>query len=119
MGEIEIGGKGLAEVNLTIPQGTSLTLNVYHTDSNGNPIDHTGSTFAMAFQTKDRKTTIDLSSCVTGTSTKCVAAIRGSMTATLDITTYNWDLIATMSTGDVVRLAYGKATIVDTQALDT
>ena len=47
---MDIGGKGLEEVNLTIPQGTSLTFTVIHKDDQGQVIDHSGSTAAMALQ---------------------------------------------------------------------
>lgn len=46
---MEIGSKGLQEVNLTIPQGTSLTFNITHKDEEEHVVDHSQSTARMAF----------------------------------------------------------------------
>lgn len=115
---MDIGSKGLAEVNLTIPQGTSLEFDITHTDEGGNAVDHTGSTIAMAFQTRDGKVTRDLSACCTGTSTGVSVAIPASATGDLPLGKMVWDLIATMTSGDVVRVCYGSVSVVDTYALD-
>lgn len=115
---VEIGGKGLAEVNLTIPQGTSLAFTIVHKDEEGNVIDHSQSTVAMAFQSKDGATTYDLSRYCTGTSEGIGAAIPASATEALPKGKLVWDMIVEMQGGATLRLAYGAVSVVDTYALD-
>lgn len=114
----EIGSKGLAEVNLVIPQGTSLPFDIAHTDKDGNPVDHTQSDVKMAFQSKDKATTTDLSEHCTGTETGVHVAIPASVSAALPVGKLVWDMIVTTSAGDAIRMAYGSVSIVDTYALD-
>ena len=115
---MEIGSKGLAEVNLTIPQDTSLTFDVVHEDDEGNVIDHSHSTIHMALQTKDKSTTYDMDSCCAGDADKIRVTIPASLTVDLPLGKLNWDMIVTTSLGEQVRACYGVATIVDTYALD-
>lgn len=115
---MDIGGKGLEEVNLTIPQGTSLTFTVIHKDDQGQVIDHSGSTAAMALQTKDKKSTHDMDACCTCAESGIYVSLPASATDALPLGKYNWDLIVTQSNGAVVRLCYGIAQVVDTYALD-
>lgn len=115
---MEIGSKGLAEVNLVIPQGTSLTFDVAHEDSEGNPVDHSQSSARMAFQSKDKSATVDLSACCTCTSTGVTVSIPASATKELSVGKMVWDLIVTTSAGDAFRMAYGSVSVVDTYALD-
>ena len=115
---MEIGSKGLVEINLTIPQGTSLTFDVAHKDDSGQPVSHVGSTFHMEFQSKDGKSQVDLSSCCTGTEVGVTVTIPASATSELKVGKMLWDLIADMTSGEVVRLAYGGVSIIDTYALD-
>ena len=82
---MEIGSKGLMEANLIIPQGTSLTFTITHKDLNKQVIDHTQSSFHMAFQTKTKKTHIDLSSCCTGNESGVTVTIPASITSNMDI----------------------------------
>lgn len=77
---MEIGSRGLTEANLIIPQGTSLTFTITHKGLDGQVIDHTQSSFHMAFQTKDKKTHINLSSCCTGNESGVVVTIPASVT---------------------------------------
>lgn len=115
---IEIGAKGLSEVNLTIPQGTSLTFTVAHKDEEGEAVDHSGSTARMAFQTKDKSTTIDLSEyCACGAEGVTVN-IPPSVTSALSVGKMMWDMIVTTDQGEALRMAYGGVAIVDTYALD-
>lgn len=114
---MDIGAKGLSEVNLTIPQNTSLTFTIVHTDSEGNVIDHSESIANMAFQSKDRKTFVDLDSCVTCSATEITVSIPPSATANLPIGKLNWDLIITTIV-DQIRLCYGIVNIIDTYAMD-
>lgn len=114
---MDIGAKGLSEVNLTIPQNTSLTFTVVHKDAEGHVIDHSESTANMAFQSKDKKIFVDLDSCVTCGAEDITIAIPPSATANLQTGKLNWDLIIT-TTAEQIRLCYGIVNIVDTYALD-
>ena len=113
----EIGSKGLAEVNLVIPQGTSLGFTVTHTDEQGEPVDHTGSTCHMAFQKKGSDT-IDVSQCCAPMDGAISVNITSDVTSGLSLGKMSWDLIVETESGDVTRLAYGSVSIVDTYALD-
>lgn len=115
---VEIGDKGLSEVNLTIPQATSLSFDVIHKGDDGTVIDHSESTARMAFQTKDKKNSWQLDSCVNCGADMIRVSIPPSMTETFPIGKMLWDLIVTTSIGEQVRLCYGLVTIVDTYAFD-
>ena len=119
---ITIGSKGLEEVNLVIPQGTSLSFEITHVDEEEHPIDHTSSVCKMAFQTKDRGTTYDLSEYCTPSTTGFLVSIPKEATKELPETTSKlklfWDLIVYTSSHDSVRVCYGDVTVVDTYALD-
>jgi len=114
---MDIGSKGLAEVNLTIPQSTSLTFTVVHKDSEGHVIDHSQSTANMAFQSKDKALFVDLDSCVTCADNGIYVTIPSTVSEDLPLGKMNWDLIVTTS-AEQVRRAYGVVNIVDTYALD-
>ena len=77
---MEIGSKGLQEVNLTIPQGTSLTFNITHKDEEEHVVDHSQSTARMAFVGKDGN--IQLDECCTCTESGVTVTIPASATAT-------------------------------------
>ena len=115
---MDIGSKGLAQVNLIIPQSTSLTFTVVQKDGEGAVIDLSNATAAMALQTRDTETTYDLDACCTCTDEGVYVAIPASVTEDIPLGKYNWDLIVTMANGTVTRLCYGSASIVDTYALD-
>lgn len=115
---IEIGGKGLKEVNLTIPQETSLTFDVVHTDDSGNVIDHSQSVAHMAFQSTDRETTYNLDTCCDCGAERIRVAIPASVSGEMPLGSMVWDLIVATALGEQVRLCYGKVKIVDTYALD-
>ena len=115
---MEIGGKGLADVNLTIPQNTSLTFDVVHTDDEGNVIDHSQSTLHMAIQTKDKKVTYVMDSCCTADSEKIRVSIPASQSEMIPLGKHNWDLLVTTELGEQIRVLYGNATVIDTYALD-
>ena len=115
----EIGSKGLAEVNLVIPQGTTLDFSVEHKDEEGNAVDHTASTAKMAFQAKGGGATTDLSECCTCTATGVDVSIPATVTSGLPKGKLVWDMIVTTSAGSAFRLAYGAVEVVDTYALDS
>lgn len=114
---MEIGSKGLAEVNLTIPHRTSLTFTIVHEDAEGNVIDHSQSVANMAFQSKDKSLFVDLDECVMCAESGIYVTIPATATEDLPIGKLNWDLIVT-TPSEQLRLAYGTASIVDTYALD-
>ena len=115
---MEIGAKGLKEVNLTIPQSTSLTFDEVHTDEEGNVFDHSSSTARMAFQTKNKQTTYVMDACVSCDAEKIRVSIPASMTEPLPLGKLVWDLIVTTDSGEQVRLCYGNVNVVDTYAFD-
>lgn len=115
---MEIGAKGLQEVNLTIPQSTSLTFDVVHTDEEGNVFDHSSSTARMAFQTKDKQTTYVMDACVSCAADKIRVSIPASMTENLPLGKLMWDIIVTTDSDEQVRLCYGNVNVVDTYAFD-
>ena len=114
---MDIGSKVLAEVNLILPQSTSLTFDVIHKDDGGVIVDHSASTARMALQAKDR-TTYHLDSCCTCTADYIRVTIPASLTQTIPLGKMSWDMIVTTTYGDQLRLCYGSANIVDTYALD-
>lgn len=113
---MEIGSKGLQEVNLTIPQGTSLTFNITHKDEEEHVVDHSQSTARMAFVGKDGN--IQLDECCTCTESGVTVTIPASATASMPLGKMTWDIMVTTSQGEVIRMAYGKVSIVDTYAHD-
>lgn len=115
---MNIGSRGLSEVNLTIPQGTSLAFDVVHKGDDDMVIDHSESIAKMAFQSKDKSVTWQLDSCVECGAERIRVDIPASETEGLPIGKLMWDLIVTTSIGEQIRLCYGQVAIVDTYALD-
>ena len=115
---IEIGSKGLAEVNLTIPQGTSLAFTIVHKDEEGDAVDHTNSDISMAFESKDGSEFYDLSRFCIGTDSGISVMIPADFTSSLSKGKLVWDIFAKISGGGTYRLAYGMVSIVDTYAFD-
>lgn len=114
----EIGGKGLAEVNLVIPQSTSLAFTIEHKDEEGNPVDHSQSTPRMAFQSKDGSTSVDLSEHCSCSAEGVSVSIPASVTTELPVGKMVWDMIVDTQAGESLRMAYGTVSIVDTYAKD-
>jgi len=114
---MDIGSEGLSQVNLIIPQGTSLSFEVNHKDDSGDPVDHTASTCKMAFKAKDG-TVYDLSDCCTGTATGISVSIPGGKTVDIPVGKLNWDVIVSTTDGESLRMAYGTVKMIDTYALD-
>ena len=54
-----IGDEGRENVDLKIPQGTSLNFTITHKDADGNVVDHSQSTAKMAFVGKDGNIQLD------------------------------------------------------------
>ena len=120
---IEIGGKSLLgdeEVNLNIPQVTSLYFTVIHRDERGEVVDHSGSTIAMKFQTPDRQTTYDMSEYCSANADGIVVNIPANATENLPVgkKALNWDMIVTTQAGGQPRLLQGVVRVYDTYAKD-
>ena len=114
---IEIGSKGLVEVDLILPQSTSLSFTVVHKDDQGNIIDHSESVANMAFQTRDKQTTWDLDSCCTCSEEGVSVTVPSDISASLPTGKLVWDLIVDMGE-EQTRLCYGTVVVVDTYAMD-
>lgn len=115
---IEIGSKGLAEVNLTIPQGSSLAFTIIHKDEEGDIIDHTNSDISMAFESKDGSAFYNLSRFCMGSDTGISVMIPADFTSELPKNKLVWDIFAKMDGGGTYRIAYGLVSIIDTYAFD-
>ena len=115
---VEIGSRGLREVNLTIPQGTSLTFDIVHTTDGGEVVDHSQSACRMAFQSADKKTHYVMDSCCSADAERIRVTIPADQTESLPLGKMSWDLIVETQLGESVRICYGKVSIVDTYALD-
>lgn len=115
---IEIGSKGLANVNLVIPQGASLAFAIVHKDAAGEIIDHSQSTIKMALQTRSGTDTYDMSEYCEGQSEQITVSLPPDVTAELPKGQLVWDIFAEMLNGASIRLAYGSVNVVDTYALD-
>ena len=115
---MEIGSKGLKDVNLTIPQNTSLTFYVVHKSENGEVIDHSASTARMAFQSRDKTTTWVMDEYCSCAADRITVSIPASVTETLPLGKLMWDIIVTTALGEQVRICYGTVNIVDTYAFD-
>lgn len=115
---MDVGSKGLVELNMTIPQGTSLSFDIEHYDEHGNPVDHRDSIIKMCFESKDLKRKIDLSQCCTGTETGINVNIPYQLTAALPLQGFVWDMFVYTGGDNCTRFCYGKVRIVDTYSED-
>lgn len=121
---ITVGSKGLEEVNLEIPQGTSLSFEIEHVDEDtGDPIDHTtDTTCRMAFEEKNGSWFLDLSEYCIPTSSGFYIGIPMDVTKELPLTSSKfkllWDIIVYTDPYNSVRVCYGDVTVDDTYALD-
>lgn len=113
---MEIGNKGLAEANLMINQNCSLNFTVIHKDSNGNVIDHSQSQGYIAL--KRGKNSHKFPYAVHCGESNIGVSISPDDTKGISPGDYDWDLIVSMQSGEVLRLIYGEATLTDTYALD-
>ena len=113
-----IGSKGLQEVNLIIPQGTSLYFEIVQTDEDGQTVNHSRSSIKCKMENAGGEEVKDLSAYCYGTARAILVDIPKSFTAELVPCEYRWDLIATLQTGTAMRLCYGIVEIVDTYAND-
>ena len=111
-----IGDEGRENVDLKIPQGTSLNFTITHKDADGNVVDHSQSTAKMAFVGKDGN--IQLDECCTCSESGIAVSIPASVSRALPHGKMPWDIMVTTAQGDVIRAAYGKVIVIDTYAHD-
>lgn len=115
----QIGNTGLLEALLIVNQGCSLDFEVIHKDDNGNVIDHTGSQGRLVIKNQSGRDIIaDFSDYITCAASNILVSIPSEATKDIRPGEYVWDLIVTMQHGDVIRMLYGPARIVDTYSLD-
>lgn len=113
-----IGSKGFDQVNLIIPQGTSLPFTVVQKDDEGNVVDLSGFTPHMVFKTKSDAIVANLDDCCTCTSECVMVFIPATRTRGLPLGNLLWDLMIEKSETNVERFAYGTVQIVDTYSMD-
>lgn len=111
-----IGNAGLINADLIINQGCSRSFTVIHEDDEGNIIDHTGSIGTIAIEKGNfiKK----FNGAVSCGASAIAVTIDANDTKNLSLGEYDWDLIVRMTSGEVIRLIYGIATVTDTYALD-
>lgn len=113
---IEIGNRGLAEAALIINQNCSLTFTIIHKDDGNDVIDHSQSVGHIALQ--KGKNTYRLDNTINCNDDNIVVSITPEDIVNIKPGEYLWDLIVEMQNGQVLRLLYGEAYIIDTYALD-
>lgn len=114
---VTLGSNGVLEANLIIPQSTTFACAIEHTDTEDNPIDHTGYIPHMRIIDK-AKVTHDIGDCVTFEDSDVLIEIPPSVTVAFSLGSGKYDLMLEDPSGHVVRLLYGGVTIVDTYSLD-
>ena len=111
---IKINSRGLAEVEIIIPQGTTLQFRIVHKSKDGTVIDHTDSKLHFAMQ--GSKTYV-LDEFCHGTSECIEINVPASFTEELPCGYMNCDFIAETEQFSQC-LFYGVANIADTYSLD-
>lgn len=115
----ELGGKGLEEVNLYIPQSTSFTFDIVHEDDSGDIFDHSNSTAHMMLVSKGKNpVNYRLDQCCACTAEYIRVNIPAIVTDMLPIGKYDWDIIVVTELGEQIRIVYGVTTIYDSYAMD-
>lgn len=115
-----IGNRGLTKEDLTICQATTFAFSVQHLDVEDTPIQHDGWTAWMRLRPRaEGAEDIILDDCITqGEDGKFEIELSATLTKTIPVGKYLWDIIAENPNGKAVRLAYGSAELVDTYARD-
>ena len=115
---MQVGSKGLLQLNLVIPQSTSIAFTVVVKDEDtGQVIDYSEATPRMKIK-REAGTPIDLDDCCSVDSEKISVFIPATRTAEIAVGKYPWDLMMEVSTTQIDRVCYGVAQIVDTYAMD-
>ena len=110
---MDIGGKGLVNINMTVPRGTSVTLTLEHVGKDGEHISHKNAVEEMIFAAKDGRSTVNLSEYATGTETGVQIFIPYEITEKLVSNAYVWNLLSYMDAETCNRTAYGNIRIVE------
>jgi len=115
---MQVGSKGVQQLDLVIPQRTSIYFVVVVKDEEtGQVVDYSAAEPHMKLQTKEGKK-VDLDECVSVASDKITVFIPATKTAELAIGKYSWDLMMEVTETQIDRICYGMTTIVDTYAMD-
>ncbi len=115
MAAVTLGSKGLLNADLILVQNASFAATFTHLDEDGEPIDHTGWTAKARVMTKQEPTVMD-NYVSFGTGGDIILAIPANHNIPLG--KYEWDMMVGDTSGNVIRIAYGKATIVDSFSYD-
>lgn len=115
---MQVGSKGLLQLNLVIPQSTSIAFKVVVKDEDtGEVIDYSGATPRMRIKPETRSPIV-LDDCCSVTAEEISIFLPATKTATLPIGKHPWDLMVEVSSLQVDRICYGTASVVDTYAMD-
>ena len=114
MATVTLGSKGLLNADLIIVQNASFAATFTHLDENGDPIDHTGWIGKARFLTPE-PTILD-GYVLFGTDGDIVLNLPANLD--VPIGKYDWDLMVRDTSGNVTRIAYGRAQVVDSFAFD-
>lgn len=120
MASVTLGSKGLVNADLVLVRGASFACTFTHVDAAGDPIPHDGwSAKCRAHKYAcERSHDVDLQGCVSfGDGGDIYLAIPTETTEAM-LGEYEWDLMVTDDKGFVTRLAYGKANVYDSLAMD-
>ena len=113
---VTLGSEGLLNANLIIVQNASFEVTFTHLGPDDEPIDHTG--WDKRARIKKKNVNVVLDRYVTfGDGGDIVLSIPASVTGGLALGSYRWDLMIEDS-GDIYRIAYGDAKVVDSYAYD-
>ena len=117
MADTTLGSKGLLNADLVLVQSKSHASTLVHEDESGEAIDHTGWTGRCRIQ--GGSVDLALDGCVTfGEDGAILLTIPSSVTASIPLGSYDWDLMCETPTGWVERVAYGKARVHDSFSYD-
>jgi len=111
-----IGDEGLENVDIKLPQGTSLYFTITHKDKDGSIVDHSQSTAKMVFVSKSGN--IHLDECCSCSESGIAVSIPASVSKELPVGKMPWDIMVTTAQGEVIRAAFGKVFVIDTYAHD-
>lgn len=113
---MNIGEKGLIELNLVIPIGSSFNFEIELTDDNGAYIDLSDASAKMVFEIPGSCYKVNLSDCVTCTDTGVRVQIPYERINRVN--NYVWDIYVYPNETESIRIAYGKANVVNGYAWD-
>ena len=116
MAATTLGSQGLLNADLVLVQNVSFSATIVHEHDDGTPVDHTG---WIAYCKAQGRQYVDLSGCVGfGDNGEIHILIPDTLTVTLPLETFNWDLICEDETGFATRIVYGRIKVYDSYARD-